>query len=179
MPFVTRPIRSEDIRQVVEIDKENFPTMQPPVNYKRELTNQLSYYIVACIAEAENIKNKNIVVGVAGFWLMAGEAHIVNLAVMQVYQHKGIGELLLINLLDLALEKNADILTLEVRVSNKPAKKLYEKYGFFKKGIRRGYYLDDKEDAIIMTTNFMKTRNFQANLDVQRKKHQQKWGNAA
>ncbi len=175
MSFVTRQLRTEDIHQVAEIDKENFPRMQPYVNYKRELTNKLAHYIVACNTKVENIKNNNIVVGVAGFWLMAGEAHIVNIAVKQVYQHRGIGELLLIDLIELALKKNADKLTLEVRVSNKPAKKLYEKYGFLKRGIRRGYYLDGKEDAVIMTTDYMKTRNFQANLDVQRKKHQQKW----
>jgi ribosomal-protein-alanine N-acetyltransferase len=172
-------MRNGDIRQVAKIDKDNFPKMQPPTNYKRELTNKLAYYIVACNVKSEKIKNSNIVIGVAGFWLMAAEAHIVNLAVKQVYHHRGIGELLLINMLDLALVKYADLLTLEVRVSNNSAIKLYQKYGFFKRGIRRGYYLDDKEDAVIMTTENIKTRIFLANLNIQRKKHQQKWENRA
>ncbi|UCE97295.1 MAG: ribosomal protein S18-alanine N-acetyltransferase [Dehalococcoidia bacterium] len=179
MPIVIRQMRNEDIRQVAEIDQDNFPKMQPQTNYKRELTNKLSYYIVACNVKSVNIKKSNIVIGVAGFWLMVAEAHIVNLAVKQVYHQKGIGELLLINILDLALEKNADLLTLEVRVSNNTAINLYQKYGFFKRGIRRGYYLDDQEDAVIMTTDNIKTRIFQNNLNILRKKHQQKWGNRA
>jgi ribosomal-protein-alanine N-acetyltransferase len=176
MQFVIRQMCDEDIQQAAEINKENYPIMQPMVNYKSELKNKLSHYIVACLKKTDSEESRNVITGLAGFWLMAGEAHIVNLAVRWIYQHMGIGELLLINLLYLALRKDTEIITLEVRQSNKIAQKLYEKYGFKKRGIRRSYYLDNKEDALIMTTDDIKTRVFQENIDLLRKKHRQKWG---
>jgi ribosomal-protein-alanine N-acetyltransferase len=162
----------EDIEQAIEIDSEAFPTMLPPTNYQRELKNELSYYIVACddqqivgkLDKERDSGDSNLVIGLAGFWLMAGEAHIVNIAVRQAYRRRGIGELLLISLISLALEKGADNITLEVRKSNAAAQKLYQKYGFNIKGVRRGYYLDDREDAVIMTAKDINSDAFQANL---------------
>ncbi|UCG54638.1 MAG: ribosomal protein S18-alanine N-acetyltransferase [Dehalococcoidia bacterium] len=177
MQLFIRPMCDEDIQQAAEIDKENFPTMQPPVNYKRELANELSYYIVAYLVKTDSEESRNIIIGFAGFWLMAGEAHIMNLAVRWAYQHRGIGELLLVSLLDLALRKDAEIITLEVRLSNQAAQKLYEKCGFKKRGIRRGYYLDNNEDAVIMTADDIRTKIFEGNVDMLRKKHQKKWKN--
>lgn len=100
----------------------------------------------------------------AGFWLLAGEAHIVNIVVRKAYRRRGIGELLLINLINLASKKSADIITMEVRISNKTAQKLYEKYGFDIKGIRRGYYMDDREDAVIMTVEDASSDAFKAKM---------------
>ena len=172
MPCIIRPKCRGDIGQAINIDSEAFQTMLPPTNYQRELKNQLSSYIVACddqkaIGKADKERDSgdsNPVIGLAGFWLMAGEAHIVNIAVRQAYRRRGIGELLLINLIGLALEKGADIITLEVRKSNAAAQKLYQKYGFNIKGVRRGYYLDDREDAVIMTAENINSDAFQANL---------------
>jgi ribosomal-protein-alanine N-acetyltransferase len=90
--------------------------------------------------------------GFSGIWMMADEAHITNIAVRQAYQGKGLGELLMIATVDLASELKASFITLEVRASNLVAQRLYTKYGFTQMGIRRGYYLDNKEDAIIMST---------------------------
>jgi ribosomal-protein-alanine N-acetyltransferase len=162
----------EDIEQVTEIDLEAFPTMLPQTNYQRELKNELSYYIVACDREKATMGNDketdledcNLVIGLAGFWLVASEVHIVNIAVRQSYRRRGIGELLLISLLSLASEKGADTITLEVRKSNIVAQKLYERYGFKIKGIRHGYYQDDREDAVIMTAEDIKADMFKANL---------------
>ena len=173
MPYLIRQMCQEDIEQAVEIDRETFPTMLPPVNYERELKNELSYYIVACDEKKAtrrndkklNIEDCSLVIGLAGFWLMAGEAHIVNLAVRQAYRRRGIGRLLLMKIIDMAIEKYADTITLEVRKSNAAARKLYKKYGFNIKGIRRGYYLDDREDAVIMTAEDIYSDVFQANLD--------------
>lgn len=103
-------------------------------------------------------------VGFAGIWLMADEAHITNIAVRQQYQHRGIGELLLISVIDLAEERRASIMTLEVRASNHIAQNLYRKYDFVPTGIRQGYYLDNREDGILMSTESITSASFQARL---------------
>jgi len=119
---------------------------------------------------------KDYVTGFAGFWIMADEAHITNIAVRQLYRHQGIGELLLIATIDMALELNARILTLEVRASNMAAQGLYCKYGFIQVGRRRGYYTDDGEDAIIMSVESIAAASFQARLSELRQVHASKWG---
>jgi len=168
MPYLIRSMRREDIEQAIEIDLEAFSTMLTPANYNRELMNEISFYIVACddqkiVAKADEGRNSlgsNTVIGLAGFWFMAGEAHIVNIAVREAYRRRGIGELLLVKLISMALEKGADTITLEVRKSNTVAQKLYRKYDFNIKGIRRGYYLDDREDAVIMTVEDINSETF-------------------
>jgi ribosomal-protein-alanine N-acetyltransferase len=83
---------------------------------------------------------------------MVDEAHIVAIATHPEYRRRGIGERLLSRALELAREREARAVTLEVRVSNLPAQRLYEKFGFRRVGVRRRYYTDTGEDAIIMTT---------------------------
>jgi len=91
-------------------------------------------------------------VGMAGIWMMVDEAHIVTIAVRRSHRHKGLGEWLLISLIDLSMQLRAKYVTLEVRESNRTAQALYEKYGFTRAGTRRKYYSDNGEDALIMTT---------------------------
>ena len=104
------------------------------------------------------------IAGFSGIWMMADEAHITNIAVRQEYRGKGIGGLLLIATIDLAHQLNASFLTLEVRTSNSAAQKLYARYGFARTGLRRGYYLDNKEDAVIMSTETFASPVFQARV---------------
>jgi ribosomal-protein-alanine N-acetyltransferase len=104
------------------------------------------------------------IVGFSGIWMMANEAHITNIAVRQQYQGKGLGELLLIATIDMARELKSSIMTLEVRASNLAAQNLYSKYGFMQMGIRRGYYLDNREDAIIMSTENINSESFQSHI---------------
>jgi [ribosomal protein S18]-alanine N-acetyltransferase len=93
------------------------------------------------------------VMGYAGMWILAGsDAHITTIAVHPLYRGRGIGELLLLRCIDRALETHAERMTLEVRVSNSVAKRLYEKYRFSIHGRRSRYYSDNGEDAEIMTT---------------------------
>jgi ribosomal-protein-alanine N-acetyltransferase len=92
------------------------------------------------------------VVGFAGIWLLVDEAHITTFATRRSWRRQGIGERLLLALLDLSMERGANEATLEVRPSNEPARRLYEKYGFRVVGVRPRYYSDDNEDALIMTT---------------------------
>lgn len=182
MTYLVRPMEKGDLAQVNEIDREAFPNQWPPPNYRQELQNRLAHYLIAIddtrtldgnggkAPKKQSklaawlvpwLKNCNeltprytrqFIVGFSGIWLMVDEAHITNIAVMQEYRRKGIGELLLIATIDLARELKATTMTLEVRASNTIAQSLYSKYGFLNMGVRHGYYLDNKEDAIIMTT---------------------------
>jgi ribosomal-protein-alanine N-acetyltransferase len=119
---------------------------------------------------------REYITGFAGLWLMAGEAHITNIAVRESYRRQGMGELLLIALIDLALELGAHLMTLEVRASNTTAQSLYAKYGFIEVGLRRGYYTDNREDGVLMTIEDITSAPVQANLQRLRQAHARRWG---
>ena len=91
--------------------------------------------------------------GYVGIWLQGDQAHITEIAVREDLRGKGIGELLLIGTLRVAYEQGLEEVTLEARVSNFVAQRLYDKYGFNEAGIRKNYYADNREDAVIMTTD--------------------------
>lgn len=150
-----RPMNREDIPQVTEIDREAFPNQWPPANYERELKNGLAHYIVAGDKGGQYIK------GFAGLWMLVDEAHITNIAVREKHRRRGIGEGLLIGIIELAIELGAQLITLEVRASNSEAQKLYAKYGFVRVGLRRGYYTDNREDAVLMSIEDVKSAKVQ------------------
>jgi len=120
--------------------------------------------------------SEQFVIGFASMWVMADEAHITNIAVRSSYQRQGIGELLLISIIKLAAEVKADIVTLEVRVSNLPAQRLYQKYGFVEVGLRHGYYTDNREDALLMSAGSITSAPFQAQLQQLKRAHARKYG---
>jgi ribosomal-protein-alanine N-acetyltransferase len=139
-------MRLDDIAEVQAIERASFATPWPPQAYRSELeTNRLASYLVARIAGG--------IVGYAGIWLMVDEAHITTFAVHPGWRRRRIGERLLLTVLDVAIDRGAREATLEVRLSNLPARRLYEKYGFRPVGLRPRYYTDDNEDALIMTTD--------------------------
>ena len=144
-PIVIEDMRVEDIDAVQEVERASFPVPWPANAFRHELTqNRNAHYIVA--REGQRI------VGYAGLWLSLDEAHITTFAVDPAWRRQGVGETLLVALLDLALARHAREATLEVRLSNLPARRLYEKYGFRPVGLRPRYYSDNGEDALIMTT---------------------------
>ncbi|MFQ5860648.1 MAG: ribosomal protein S18-alanine N-acetyltransferase [Dehalococcoidia bacterium] len=110
------------------------------------------------------------VLGFVGVWFMADEAHITSIAVREAWRGRGVGEGLLLGAIELALARRSRVLTLEARVSNTVAQSLYEKYGFRKVGIRRGYYTDNNEDAVLMTTDPINS------LEYRRRLHQLREG---
>jgi ribosomal-protein-alanine N-acetyltransferase len=193
LAYLVRPMEKGDLGQVNEIDREAFPSQWPPPNYRQELQNRMAHYLVAIDDTRSTIekakkpsrlaawlapwrkatrtrdktpspKVRQYIAGFTGIWLMTDEAHITNIAVAQGYRRRGIGELLLIATIDMARELKAATMTLEVRVSNIPAQNLYGKYGFIETGARRGYYLDNKEDAVIMSTENINSDAFQERL---------------
>lgn len=119
--------------------------------------------------------SKEYIVGVAGFWVMVDEAHITTIGVRDAYRRRGVGEWLLISVIDMAMQLKTNMITLEVRVSNKQAQTLYNKYGFRPAGTRRGYYSDNGEDALIMTTDAITSASFQSHFQQLKQAHQHKW----
>jgi ribosomal-protein-alanine N-acetyltransferase len=115
------------------------------------------------LTPAEEVEMQRVV-GYAGLWMMVNEAHITTIAVAPDYQGRGLGELLLLTLIDKGIELGAYCVTLEVRVSNYVAQALYRKYTFRETGLRRRYYSDNGEDAHIMTTDDVESPHFQSIL---------------
>jgi ribosomal-protein-alanine N-acetyltransferase len=109
----------------------------------------------------EKSQSTKKIVGFAGFWVMAGEAHIISIAVRREYQRHGIGRMLMIFLMQLAAQLEANFITLEARISNTGAHELYRQCGFSQRGIRKCYYTDNREDAVVMSTEDTGTRSFQ------------------
>ncbi len=116
------------------------------------------------------------IVGYASLWLMVDEAHLTSIAVRQACRRQGVGELLLIGIVKLATQMKAQVVTLETRVSNVGAQALYEKYGFNRVGMRRRYYSDNAEDAVIMTTDSITSAPFQARFGELERKYVEKYG---
>jgi ribosomal-protein-alanine N-acetyltransferase len=137
---------------------------KPPPGIFRRLSRVIPWLKSPARDDAPPPALRKYLVGFSGIWVMADEAHITNIAVRRQYQGRGLGELLLIATIDLARELKASTMTLEVRASNLVAQKLYSKYGFRHEGVRRSYYLDNREDAIIMSTEKLSSDSFQAHL---------------
>jgi len=133
----------KDLDEVMEVERQCFTTPWSRYSFVCELKdNQFSHYIVA--------KYMDKIIGYAGMWIILDEAHVTNVGVLPEYRGGGVGELLMRSLIIAAKEHGAKKMTLEVRKSNYVAQNLYSKLGFEPVGIRRGYYLDNREDAVIM-----------------------------
>jgi ribosomal-protein-alanine N-acetyltransferase len=138
-----------DLTAVLAIEQQSFPTPARQKTYRYELTaNKLAHYQALLIAQPAGDEQ---LIGYAGYWLMAGEVHISTLAVDPRFRRRGLGELILLNVLHLAQDHQAHLVTLEVRAGNQAAQELYKKYAFEIVGHRRRYYKDTGEDAILMT----------------------------
>jgi [ribosomal protein S18]-alanine N-acetyltransferase len=150
-PIVIEDMTPDDIPAVQLVENASFPVPWPANAFRHELTqNKNAHYIVA--------REGYRIVGYAGLWIALDEAHITTFAVLPEFRRRRIGERMLVRLFDMATDLRAEWLTLEVRASNFPAQRLYEKYGFHAAGIRRRYYSDNNEDAIIMWTERLRDR---------------------
>jgi len=209
-----------DISQVMEIEKDSFPSIWPSTAFKREIRhNRLARYLVAVEQtvredetgeaqpgsvppalpplspprlgrwltelrrlfgpeeDAEPSPHQEPVIGFVGVWLIADEAHIVTIAVREGHRRRGIGELLLIAGIELALMNERELVSLECRVSNDAAIALYDKYGFQRLGIRPRYYSDNREDAVIMTAERIFQAPYQSLFRRLKAEHRQSFGN--
>ena len=116
------------------------------------------------------------VAGFLGAWHIHDEAHIIAVGVRSPHRSQGIGELLLIGAIEQAIARRMQSVTLEVRVSNYIAQNLYKKYGFKRQGVRKAYYVDNREDALIMTASGIRKPLFSHDLRLLVRAHCQRWG---
>ena len=205
MPFAVRLLRPEDVPQSVEIEREAFPTLFPPTSFQRELRKRMASYLVACRTEriqagspdaggrggivGKVLSNtgavfrgsrsgRDFIAGFLGTWYIVDEAHIVSVGVRDRYRRSGIGEMLLIAAIEQAMTRGAGVVTLEVRSSNRPAINLYRKYGLSERGVRKGYYADNREDALIMTTEPIQHPGYRDFFLKLEREHRRRWGAA-
>lgn len=144
--FKIIPMREEHLMGVLEVEQLSFPTPWSKQAFLGELRdNELAHYYVCLQGEK--------VAGYAGMWIIYDEAHVTNIAVHPDFRGQKIGKALMLTLMEHALRLGAERITLEVRPSNKVAQELYRKLGFRPVGVRKGYYTDTNEDAIIMWRN--------------------------
>ena len=124
-------------------------------------------------------EDRQFLAGFVGTWYMTDEAHIVSVGVKGDHRSRGIGGLLVIGAIEQAIVQLAEVVTLEVRVSNHAAKNLYRKYGFVDRGLRKGYYTDNREDAAIMTTGPIQHTAYQQVFGKLVSRHEERWGRSA
>ncbi len=147
-----KPLRSQLLPSVLELDRLCFGGLWTYEGYQRELASPNSHLLVMSIPPPDRLDRgeSERLVGLGCLWAILDEAHITLLGIHPDFQHQGLGQALLGYLLAAAAQRHLERATLEVRVSNRAALCLYQKFGFREAGRRRSYYQDTNEDAIIM-----------------------------
>ena len=140
--MIFRPMLEVDLEAVVEIEKASMPSPWSKELFEEELKREAAHYFV--------IEEEGQVAGYMGYWAAPQEAHIINLAIAPQFRSRGLGHQMVEACLEYARKRGAELATLEVRESNESAKRLYEKCDFKIVAIRKKYYSDNQEDAIVM-----------------------------
>ncbi|MEB2283023.1 ribosomal protein S18-alanine N-acetyltransferase [Lysinibacillus xylanilyticus] len=142
-----RKMVSEDVPAVYEIELATFPAPWTLDSFYYEVhENQYAHYVLA-------IDEDNNIIGFCGMWMVIDAAQITNVAVIEAARGRGIGEGLMREVMRIAREHTMEVMSLEVRVTNTVAQNLYRKLDFQDGGIRKGYYTDNGEDALVMWVN--------------------------
>jgi ribosomal-protein-alanine N-acetyltransferase len=188
--YYLAPMRMEDIPEVSRVERLCFTNPWPQSAYRRELRSPGNNYYVVLWHRLDDGEERptqrgehrsplsilpfvrrgepshgDRLIGFAGMWILYDEAHITTIGVSPEYRGRGLGELLLIDVFEQAVARNAEWVTLEVRVSNASAQALYEKYGFTRQGVRRRYYSDNGEDAYIMWSASLRSSEYRARFE--------------
>jgi ribosomal-protein-alanine N-acetyltransferase len=188
LPLGIDRMQVTDLEQVMQIERVAFPSPWPLSAYRYELTqNDLSTYLVLRERQV-SLQGRTrgtrsgpptgflgrvlrrglwgrvteLIVAYGGFWSILDEAHVSTIAVHPDRRGRGLGEMMLVALIDASVMRGATGVTLEVRVSNQVAQNLYAKYAFREVGLRKRYYHDNNEDALIMTLSELAGATFQA-----------------
>ncbi len=184
MPYKIERMRMEDVTEVAAVDRRCFTNPWPASAYRREVTHpdKNLYIVLRRVGEGpltmpdpkgggfftnilpflkeDSEPRDDPLVGYAGLWIVADQAHVTTIGVLPELRRRGLGELLLVTLIEHARSKGAQWMTLEARVSNTGAQSLYRKYTFKDAGYRRKYYSDDGEDALVMWSDRIDTPEF-------------------
>jgi ribosomal-protein-alanine N-acetyltransferase len=130
------------------------------------------------IGGSPTARGEQLIGGFVGVLYMVDEAHIISVGVRSAFRRLGVGELLVIGAIEQAIARGSCVVTLEVRPSNSVAINLYHKYGFTKRGRRKAYYADNREDAIIMTTDPIQHPDYRDFFEGLEQEHRRRWGHA-
>lgn len=153
--LLIRRMRLADIPEVMAIEAVSFGRHHwSAESFAYELRNQIGRYYSLIY------RPENKVIGYCGYWLILDEGHITTIAMDHRFRGNGLGELLLVKMLDRMGTQSVKWVTLEVRVSNFSAQQLYYKFHFRSMGIRPRYYQDTNEDALIMTTENIQAKEY-------------------
>lgn len=136
------PLAEEHLADVLAIEKASQTAPWSEPSFRNEVDHKDGLFLVALL--------EGRVVGFAGAWILVDEAHVTNVAVDPERRRAGIGRRLVRALLLGCKERGATCATLEVRAGNEPAIGLYESFGFVRAGVRKKYYPDNREDAVVM-----------------------------
>ncbi|MHB8462444.1 MAG: ribosomal protein S18-alanine N-acetyltransferase [Vulcanimicrobiaceae bacterium] len=155
------PMTMAHIKDVTRIEAQSFPTTWPSDAFYNELqTNTLAHYFIA--------KVDDVIIGYGGCWVIMEDAHVTTIAVLPEHRGKGYGERLLLTLIDEAITRGGAWLTLEVREGNISAQQLYRKYGFTTVAVRKQYYSDNNENALVMWAGNLKSELYRNRLQALR-----------
>ena len=141
-----RQMNPSDLDEIMAIERASFSYPWSPRFFLQELRVPCARSLLA-VASGKTV-------GYIIYWLLPKEVDIHNLAVHLTYRRRGIGRYLLQGVIDEARRNGSSRVTLEVRKSNAAAQRLYHSLGFVERGVRRGYYSDDGEDALVMVLEF-------------------------
>ncbi len=151
-------MKKEHLEDVIKIEAASYGEHHwSQQSFLVEIQNNVSKYICAF---TENITGEKVLLGYSGIWAILEEAHITTLAVDPAQRGKKIAQALLVEQIEHLYKEKVKYITLEVRVSNAAAIKLYEKFGFKSLGVRKKYYQNNDEDALIMWTNNIFSEDF-------------------
>lgn len=140
---IVRPMQMEDLQAILEIERTSFSTPWSLQAFKAELKdNEYARYLC--------LELEGQVIGYMGLWFILDEGHITNIAIAPNFRGQHWGEYLMRSMMGRMVEQGMERMTLEVRASNSPAQSLYKRLGFATAGVRKGYYADTQEDALIM-----------------------------
>ena len=140
------PATPADLPELAAIERDSFSHPWSLAQFQSELAKPFSHTLVAVLQDGDH----SIIVGYVVFWLVADELHLLNLAVAPLWRRRGIGRLLLTTVLRQAREAGAEYAWLEVRPSNTAALALYHSLGFYQVMVRKRYYAETGEDALIL-----------------------------
>ncbi|MFC4559365.1 ribosomal protein S18-alanine N-acetyltransferase [Virgibacillus kekensis] len=144
--MVIREMKPSDIEEVLEVEKATFETPWSRDIFVQELvSNRHAYYYV--------VEIDGRVIGYAGMWLVIDDAQITNIAIKPAYRGNKLGGKLFLYTIEQAIRMGTKRLSLEVRESNVVAQRMYRKFGLVPGGLRKNYYTDNQEDAIVMWVN--------------------------
>ena len=152
-PFFFGPMMLDDVPAIGVLERICFTSPWSDETYRHELKHnpRAFYYVLRATPAPGRPSNLPPILAYAGYWILGDEAHIVTIATHPALRRKHIGDLVLLNLISRARETGIEGVTLEVRRSNEAAQRLYAKWGFVEVGMRKRYYRDNNEDALLLT----------------------------